>query len=815
MKAQAGIFENDAPDTAVGKLDSTLPDGDERGFLRARLLPLIGVDSTEPASREESFSAWRSYVESIASAGPAVLVFEDLHWADAALLEFLGYLAEWAQGVPLMLVCTARPELFEANPAWSQGIRNATTINLAPLTPGETNELVLALLTRWSGADEVRQTIVDRAGGNPLYAEEFVRLLADRRDGVGWEFPNNVQSLIAARLDTLPPTRKALLQDAAVIGKVFWAGAVAAMGDRDPADVERSLHELSRKELVRPARMSSMEGEVEYAFWHALVRDVAYQQIPRTERALRHERAAGWIEQHAGERIADLAEVVAHHYQTALELVGGPTNPDHGGRLAVATRRYLKLAGERAIGLDAAQAERILAAALALTEEGDPDRVELVIPWATAALTAGRYREAAAEIDRTIATLRASGDRTLLGDALLVRADAARVLGDMSPLELVKEAVTLRDAYVDARLIEAVTELARQSWISASPERTIESADRAIAIAAEAGLPDPVRARAYRGLARAENGVREGLDEARDALAKLVAQGVGRPAAMVMANLGLMRWLMEGSAAGLATLEEVRSFADQRHLTVVTEIVDGNSVDMMADSGRTDEALALSQRLASDAGGSGDRYGLADAAGWTAFLLGETGDIDGASRMAEVAIEAAAQTESVDIVCGLVRIASVRLLAGEPARAVEILEGVLAYPAATGALFYGTRVALAARTAIRAGDVALAERVVDALDARFPMFEAQQVAGRAELAAAVGDHEGAITLFQDAVRRFDVLSCATEKAHAAYGRARCLATLGRPEAARALEDAHGDFARCGLRVRAAEVLAFRNPTSRS
>ncbi|MBA3383409.1 MAG: hypothetical protein H0T20_02005, partial [Actinobacteria bacterium] len=129
-----------------------------------------------------------------------------------------------------------------------------------------------------------------------------------------------MQALIAARLDTLSPERKSLLQDAAVLGKVFWAGALAEIGGSDPGELELALHELARKELVRPARTSSMEGESEYSFWHLLVRDVAYSQIPRTERARRHRSAAAWIERKAGERVEDQAEVLAHHYLQALEL---------------------------------------------------------------------------------------------------------------------------------------------------------------------------------------------------------------------------------------------------------------------------------------------------------------------------------------------------------------------------------------------------------------------------------------------------------------------------------------------------------------
>ena len=235
VKSHAGIFESDSPDAAMTKLDEALPEVEERDWLRARLLPLLGIDSGGSESREESFAAWRRFVESIASDGPAVVVVEDLHWADPPLLDFLSYFSEWAGGVPLLLVCTARPELFEKHGSWGARTRNAHTINLSPLSENETSELVQGLLEQ-SVSEQVRQTILERAGGNPLYAEEFVRLVADRGladTSEGVAFPDSVQALIAARLDTLSPDRKGLLQDAAVVGKVFWSGALAAMGGLD------------------------------------------------------------------------------------------------------------------------------------------------------------------------------------------------------------------------------------------------------------------------------------------------------------------------------------------------------------------------------------------------------------------------------------------------------------------------------------------------------------------------------------------------------------------------------------------------------
>lgn len=332
VKAHAGILESDPPDAASVKLDALLPEGDERAWFRQRLLPLLGIEATSSAEREELFTAWRRFLELIAEDDPTVLVFEDLHWADDAMLAFLEHLGDRAEGVPLLVIGTARPELFERHPDYAAGLRNATPINLSPLSSEETARLVSALLETTVIPAELQQPILDRAEGNPLYAEEFVRLLRDKdllvKKGSSWElregaevpFPDSVQALIAARLDTLGPEAKSMLADAAVVGKVFWAGAVAAMGGRDLAEVTDALRELSRKELVRPARRSSIEGEAEHAFWHVLTRDVAYAQLPRASRASRHVAAAKWIESKAPERVEDLADVLAYHYSTALEL---------------------------------------------------------------------------------------------------------------------------------------------------------------------------------------------------------------------------------------------------------------------------------------------------------------------------------------------------------------------------------------------------------------------------------------------------------------------------------------------------------------
>ncbi len=304
VKAHAGILDTDDAHTAIAKLDVVLPEGDERAWFRQRLLPLLGIEATSSAERQELFTAWRRFLEHIAEQDPTVLVFEDLHWADEAMLAFIEHLADRAEAVPLLVVGTARPELFEQRPDYGSGLRNAITINLIPLSEAETARLIAGLLDATVLPVELQAPILDRAGGNPLYAEEFVRLLKDQdlivSAGDSWElrpgaevpFPESVKALIAARLDTLTSEAKSLLADAAVIGKVFWAGGVAAMSGRDVSEVVDVLRELSRKELLRSARRSSMAGESEYTFWHVLTRDVAYGQLPRASRAARHVAAA-------------------------------------------------------------------------------------------------------------------------------------------------------------------------------------------------------------------------------------------------------------------------------------------------------------------------------------------------------------------------------------------------------------------------------------------------------------------------------------------------------------------------------------------
>ena len=793
VKAEAGILESDSAEVAALKLEAAVsPEEPERPWLLQRLGPLVGVEAASPAERQELFAAWRRYLEGLAAARQTVLVFEDLHWADEALLAFLEHLAEWSEGVPLLLLCTARPELYERQPGWAGGIRNATTINLPPLSDQETAELVSHLITTSLLGKELEQDVLERTGGNPLYAEEFVRLLADRDLGAdGTELPGSLQALIAARLDTLSPERKSLLQDAAVLGKVFWVGALAEIGGRDLDEIELALHELARKELVRPARVSSMEAESEYSFWHLLVRDVAYGQIPRVQRARRHRAAAAWIERKAGERVEDLAEVLAHHYQQALELAEAAGDTEQEGELAPRTRRFLALAGERALGLDTAQAETRLARALELCPADDPERPELLLRWADAASQAGRPRDAAAALDETLDLFRARGETEGEARALILLARVTSVLGEGRRVALAAEAVDLLEQEPPGpTLIAAHAYLAVGHFLAGFSGEAIAAADRACALAQQLGLPEPARAVGARGNARAYLGDPDGLAEMERALPMLIEQGEGNQAASLQNNLAIARYPLQGPARSLADFEQGIAFCEKRGLTDLAETLEADCPGLLVELGRPEEALERAGALVAAVEASGGTWVLM----WVHALELAThlarGEAEGASRIADWLVEAARTHGSADgTVEVLAAAAAARLATAEPEKARALLAEIEQTPGARETPYYARQLSAMLRTALAAGDPDLAARLAGGLERRYPLREHALCAARAQLAENASDHAQAASLYAEAAARWQEFGNVPERAHALLGQGRCLFALGDPAAEQPLREA--------------------------
>jgi class 3 adenylate cyclase len=812
VKAECGILESDSPSEAEAKLERALPPDDpDLPWVKARLAPLVGAGG-EPASQQESFTAWRRFCESLAADGPAVLVFEDLHWADEALLSFLEHLSEWAEGVPLLVLCTARPELYEEHPGFGAKARNAHRINLAPLTDEETARLIAMLLERAVLPAETQQALLERAGGNPLYAEEFVRLLGDRGELEGEaEVPDSVQALIAARLDTLTPERKSMLQDAAVLGKVFWAGALTEMGARDPGEVDLVLHELSRKELVRPTRSSSMQGEVEYGFWHLLVRDVCYVQIPRAARAARHRAAAAWLERKAGERAEDLADVLAHHYKAALDLARASGPAVDTAELETETLRYLALAGERALALDVTSAEQSLARALELAPDGHPERASLLERWAQAALQQNRLREAREALEEALALYREQDEHVAAGRVLTALASVLARLGDPSGEEALTEALALLEPEPPGpELVAAYAQLAGARFIGAAQREAIAAAERALALAAELRLPEPARALGYRGTARCFVGEREGLADMRRALALAIEQGEGRTAAAVHNNLAIARWQHEGPRAALAACREGIDFCERRGITEFTLGIAAMSTNFIAELGQSEQALAEAEPLAEQMEPAGDATFI-EPRSLQLRLLAERGAHHNAPPADELV---AAARESVEPqLCALAFAAGARLLLAQRRRqqASALLVELEQVVGTRSDPYYAFALPEIVRIAHALEQPELAARLADGVQPVTPLFENALIACRAQVAEAAGDHARAAVLYAEAATRWQEFGSVPERAYALLGQARCLATLDKPEAEAPLRAARELFASMGYRRALAETDELLTP----
>jgi class 3 adenylate cyclase len=328
VKAEAGILDTDSADAARERLDRSLRElvgPGEAPRLSDAISPLVGLPGSTLAA-EEAASAWRRFVVALASRRPTVLVFEDLHWADESMLRFVELLAASIRDVPLLLLCTARPELLEQDPTWAGTITGSLTITLPPLRRAEIKKMYGHLLGQ---SHMVPDLLVELADGNALYAHEYTRMLYEQgrlgpaepvRLAGDLPMPDSVHAVIANRVDLLDPADRTILQAAAVVGMQFWPGAVAASLGRPVDTIERSLRRLEQRDLIHEQPSSTMAGQTEYRFGHVLVRDVCYQRLPRTERVARHERTADWLDGVSTDRATDLAEVLAHHRYTAHEI---------------------------------------------------------------------------------------------------------------------------------------------------------------------------------------------------------------------------------------------------------------------------------------------------------------------------------------------------------------------------------------------------------------------------------------------------------------------------------------------------------------
>jgi class 3 adenylate cyclase len=534
VKAEAGILDTDPAATASHRLAAAVAEVAapvDAHRLEEALRPLVGLPGS-PLPAEEAESAWRRFLMALASRRPTVLVFEDLHWADEAMLRFVELLGASARDVPLLLLCTARPELIDRDPSWAGTIPGSLTITLPPLRNSGIVSLFAHLFGQAAFSADMLSPLVELADGNPLYAQEYVRMLIEqgalRPSGRAWALggqrelpmPDSVHSVIANRVDLLDPKDRVVLLAAAVVGMHFWPGAVAAALGRSVESVERALRRLEQRDFVHEQPESTMAGQPEFRFRHVLVRDVCYQRLPRSERVARHERTADWLDALSRGRDTDLAEVLAHH-RWAAHAIAVSLGADAQGH-ASAARDALHRAARRTYALHALDAAADHAKrALGLCDDGADPLVRLQIELLATEISfyrdgAGFLRSGGPQRLAALAErLSAVGDpagaaraQTLLGQAAWLRADRAAALSHLD------QAVRLFDSLPDSvSKAEAYAELGRLHMLNNERDPALSAAGAAADIAERLGLAEVrVNAEITAAIARYQAGDRAGLD---------------------------------------------------------------------------------------------------------------------------------------------------------------------------------------------------------------------------------------------------------------------------------------------------------------
>jgi class 3 adenylate cyclase/tetratricopeptide (TPR) repeat protein len=632
LKAEAGILESDTPSTAAQKLraavDSVIDDAGEARWVESELETLLGlaVAGSKTGGGETTTAAWRRFIEALAERRPTVLVFEDLHWADEGLLEFLDDLIDWLTGVPLLVVATARPELLERRPTWGGGKANAATISLQPLDDSETGRLIAALFGRSVQLADERRLLLERAGGNPLFAEQYVHMLAER--GTSGELPESVHGVIAARIDALPAEEKQLLQEASVLGKVFWLGAVANASGMSVSEAERLLRALARKDFIRRERSSTVVGDTQYVFHHVLLRDVAYGLLPRGARAEKHRRAAEWSEGLG--RPDDRAELLAHHYKQALELARAAGNPEDP-RLVERALESFRAAGERALALSAyAAADDFFVDALALCAPEHPARPRLLVLRARALFNlSGARLELVTE---AIEGFDAAGDCEGKAEAAAEAGRFAWFAGDRAATDRYMTEALEAVADRPASPARAVA-LAAQSgflMLEGRYEESIGIGAEALPLVEELGM-DEQRARLHIvvGTARCCLGDPGGLDEIESGIA--IADAAGSAEMVVNGYMNLSSELYFFGRLGEAEQAWRRAVEWTKRYFQRTRSSRADGIGWAYLDGRWDEALAGADELVEemDAG----RRSFTDAMvlclrGWIRFARGDEGAAD-------------------------------------------------------------------------------------------------------------------------------------------------------------------------------------------
>ena len=759
VRGRARLLETDDEPTTRARVADTLvthvPDPDERRWIEPALLTLLGVESG--ISAEQLFGAWRTFFERLSATGPVVMIFEDFHYADAGVIDFVDHLVEWSRSHPIYVVTLSRPELLEKRPDWGAGKRSFTSVYLEPLPDAAMRALLAGLVPGLP--QSAVGAIVARADGVPLYAVETVRmLLADGRlaledgayqpvgDLTNLAVPETLTALIASRLDGLAPDERVLVSDAAVLGQSFTLAGLSAVSGVAEGELEPRLRALVRRELLALEADPRSPERGQYAFVQALIREVAYNTLARADRKRRHLAAARFFENLDSD---ELAGGLAGHYLAAQQNAAEGPEAD---ALAAQARIALRAAAERASVLGSFdQALAFLQQALTVT--ADPaEEAEILERAGEAASAAAHHDQADALLRRAIELQRELGDRVACARAItaLGRARFGPFRTELALAVLEPAAEEFADLATDTAYVALLGQLSRAYMMHVDLDRSIQVADRVLAMAERADLVALVAD-------------------------TLVTKGTS------LGSLGR-------GYEGLGVLETGMHLAEQHGLAVTVGRARLNR-GFLLSPGDPREALA------------NDRLGLAEARRlgqrtWSDVFLTNaavnarwTGEWDWA--LGELDELLAGDLERETRIIGLTGVIQIRALRGDPVAELlaeaerlagdasdrQVLTGVLG-SRAVSILVRGELVAaaeayrqasaldtgasldyldLAARAAIRAGDVAAAAGDLAAIEAtglRGPAIDARRAAIRAGLAALDGRGADAVPLYREANRRF-------------------------------------------------------------
>jgi predicted ATPase/class 3 adenylate cyclase len=489
-----------------GAVRAALADEPKAELIADVLAEATGLGGSAGYPTEKIFWAARRLFEVLGLRRPLVVVLDDMQWAEATFLDLVEHVADLARGVPVVLMCMARPELLDGRPGWGGGKLNAASILLEPLAPEESRELVENLVAALTPDASAR--IGAACEGNPLFAEELLAMLMDdgllRLEQGRWTLgelkgalpvPPTIQALLGARLDRLPEVERALLTRVSVEGHVFHREAMRELAPAALAgDVDRSLTALIRRDMIRPDRSSFADDEA-FRFRHILIRDAAYRSLPKETRAQLHERYADWLEGTAGERVQELEEILGYHLEQAHRFLAELGHDANGtGELAERASKWLESAGRRALRRsDRAAAVRLLERAVALASGDMPRRAELLPELGAALIEAGRLAAADATLADATSAAEAAADDPAAARALVqrqvLRLHRGESAGTAEASAVVDQVIPIFEAAGDEQGLSSALRLrAWHHWIEARAEAAAAAFEEAAEHARRGGL---------------------------------------------------------------------------------------------------------------------------------------------------------------------------------------------------------------------------------------------------------------------------------------------------------------------------------------